>query len=268
MDFLHMTAMSHTPAPTDLGPVTEPPADLPAARTALHRLAAYVIAPARHRVTGRFGLRWHPHGFTTPSFDGRTITVAGDQIVDDRSGVSNTTTVTTLDDASAFLGEPIDTETAAEHDSPAIGDASAALPVRPDHAEWLANWWGIGVRALETVIDEPASVDPGQVQLWPGHFDVGVEIGDEHRRSSYGASAGDEANAVPYLYVSVWWPDRLTVDRNDPYWTAEGYVGASLAATDLIGVDDPVAAAAEFYRTGRDLLVAATATPPTEEPTS
>ena len=40
--------------PRTLGTV---PPNLPSTRASLHRLAAYVIAPARHRTTGKFGLR-------------------------------------------------------------------------------------------------------------------------------------------------------------------------------------------------------------------
>ena len=37
-------------------------------RVALHRLASTVIAPTRHRSTGRFGLIATPGGFGTPRF--------------------------------------------------------------------------------------------------------------------------------------------------------------------------------------------------------
>nr|MCH9804092.1 hypothetical protein [bacterium] len=50
------------------------PASLVDTRVALHRLAAYVIAPVRHRANGKFGLRWTLGGFGTPFFgDNRQI---------------------------------------------------------------------------------------------------------------------------------------------------------------------------------------------------
>lgn len=58
------------------------PDNLAANRIALHRLAAYVIAPARYRVTERFGLRATDAGFGTPDFEGRRIRVEGGELID------------------------------------------------------------------------------------------------------------------------------------------------------------------------------------------
>lgn len=244
----------HLPGPADIGPVTSPPADLPSARDGLHRLAAYVVAPARYRVTERFGLRWVPGGVGTPAFgDGRQVRLVSDQLeVVDADGLRSAP-ITSIAAAAEHLGEPVDGDTAAEHDTPALGNLDIPLGVRGEHLDWLSNWWGIGVRSLTQVVGEAASVDPGEVQLWPGHFDVGVEIGDEARRASYGASPGDAANPEPYLYVSLWWPDRLELEPDA--WSAEAFTGAVLPASDLEGVADPVAAAAAFYRSARDRLV-------------
>ena len=53
------------------GPVLVPIADLDAfiaTRASLHTLAEHVLAPARHRVTGRIGLRATEGGFGAPPF--------------------------------------------------------------------------------------------------------------------------------------------------------------------------------------------------------
>ena len=240
------------------GPGVLPPSPdgLVACRIALHRLATYVIAPARHSATGKFGLRWTLGGFGTPFFgDDVQIRVEGDQLIVQESDSVRATPITSLAAAAEFIGSAIDGETAAEHDSPPLGDIDADLGVRSEVTSFLGNWWGMGTAALETVRADKETVDPSRVQMWPGHFDPAIEVGDEDRRGSYGASPGDGTSDEPYLYVSVWWPDRLKIDTGDAYWNAEGFVGARLGLTELASTDDPVATAANFFRSGRDRLI-------------
>ena len=225
-------------------------------RIALHRLATYVVAPARHAATGKFGLRWTLGGFGTPFFgDDVQVRVEGDQLIVQEAGSVRAAAITSLEAAAEFIGSPIDGETAAEHDSPPLGDIEANLGVRPEVTEFLGQWWGMGTAALEAVRADDASVDASRVQMWPGHFDPAIEVGDEDRRGSYGASPGDGTSDDPYLYVSVWWPDRLKIDKADPFWNAEGFVGARLGFSELAQSDDPVTMAADFFRSGRDRLV-------------
>lgn len=230
------------------------PASLVDTRLALHRLAAYVIAPVRHQANGKFGLRWTLGGFGTPFFgDDRQIRVEGDQLIDQQAGQVRSTPITTLQAAADFLGTAIDTETAAEHDSPLVGDANEPLAVDRAAADFLGNWYGMGFAALESVRADAASVDPSRPQLWPGHFDPAIEIGDEDHRGSYGASPGDHAIAEPYLYVSVWWPDRINIDAANPAWNAPSFTGAILKLADF-GPGDPVEVAATFFGSIRDLI--------------
>ena len=63
-----------------MDPFPSPPEALVSSRVALHRLAAYVIAPTRYAVTGRFGLRSTPGGFGTPEFEGRRVRVVVDLV--------------------------------------------------------------------------------------------------------------------------------------------------------------------------------------------
>lgn len=227
------------------------------ARTALHRLAAYVIAPARHRENGKFGLRWTNGGYGTPFFgDDRQIRVELDQLIVQHGDQAQTEPITTLRAAAEFIASPIDTETAAEHDSPALGDIDETLTINSDAVHALSQWWGMGTAALERLRADDASVNASRVQLWPGHFDPAIEVGDESRRGSYGASPGDATSDEPYLYVSVWWPDRLVLDNDDPFWNADGYAGARLPYAELLAAADPVEAAFTFFSSGRDRLVA------------
>jgi hypothetical protein len=80
------------------------------------------------------------------------------------------------------------------------------------------------------------------VQLWPEHFDLGTDLGPESGRANYGASPGDAGHQLPYLYVGPW----KTTD--DPFWNAGAF--ARLDYETLVGLDDPSAAAADFFRQG------------------
>ncbi len=265
------------------GPRRLPPAPdaevLAATRTALHRLAAYVIAPARHAATGRFGLRWTLGGFGTPFFadpgtepdtDGgdRQIRVVGTTLVDQRGGAGGevrTAPITTLAAAAAFLDTPIVPGVAAEHDTPPVGDPRQPLAPDPAAAAFLGAWFGMGFAALEALRAHPATVDPTRPQLWPGHLDPAIEAGDGDHRASYGASPGDPASGGrPYLYVSIWYPDRLALHRSAPAssssgdgggpWNATSFTGRILPLSQFPPEADPVAVAVGFYTKARDLL--------------
>jgi len=230
------------------------PDELSQTRVALHRLATYVIAPARYRVTERFGLRATAGGFGTPEFGGRRIRVEGIEIVDESDGSARRAPITSLAAASTFLGAPIDETTAAEHDSPPLGDVDEDLGINLEASRWLGEWFRVAFEALTIVRGDEESVDGSEPQLWPGHFDPAIEVGDEDHRASYGASPGDHAITEPYLYVSAWWPDRLTLVRSDEQWNAPGFVGRVLPVSEFVAVDDPVATAVDFWRDGRDRL--------------
>jgi hypothetical protein len=235
------------------------PATLATTRTALHRLAAYVIAPVRHQAIGKFGLRWTKDGFGTPFFphtDGdRQIRVQteGNQVllVDQIGDTVRATPVTSLAEAATFLDTEIDGETAAEHDSPPVGDPHAELDIVPGAAQFLGSWFAMAFAGLESFRSRPDTVDPGRPQLWPGHFDPAIEAGTEAGRASYGASPGDETSAEPYLYVSVWWPDRIIliddVDHPAPGLAANGFTGRLLPLSQFPADTDPAEVAARFW---------------------
>ncbi len=194
------------------------PASLSTTRVDLHRLAAYVIAPARHAVNGKFGLRFTRGGFGTPFFGrNRQIRVVGDQLVDQVGATVRASRISSLADAATFLDTEIDPSTAAESDSPDLGDVHAPLNVNLEASDFLGRWFGMAFAALEAVRADQTSVDPSRPQLWPGHFDPAIEVGDENHRGSYGASPGDQSIDEPYLYVSAWWPDRLQIDASRPH---------------------------------------------------
>ena len=230
------------------------PANLVATRVALHRLATYVIAPARHAVNGKFGLRSTLGGFGTPFFgDDRQIRVVGDRLVDQVGDTARSTPITTLRAAAEFLDVNIDPDTAAEHDSPPVGDIDEDLAIDVEASLFLGRWFAMAFAALEAVRADANSVDPSRPQLWPGHFDPAIEVGDEDHRGSYGASPGDDAIAEPYLYVSVWWADRIGLNTDDERWNAPSFPGALLRLSEFSG-DDPVATAVAFWTSTRDAV--------------
>ncbi len=255
--------MCHTAAAAQRGaarfwrimkPLSAVPPSLVETRLALHRLAAYVIAPARYRQTERFGLRATNGGFGTPVFGERRIRVAGLELIDEVGQDRRTAAITSLAAAAEFLGETVDPDTAAEHDSPAVGDQDADLGIDEASSNWLGEWFNVTFDALNIVREDPASNDASEVQLWPGHFDPAIEMGDENHRGSYGASPGDDGIAEPYIYLSIWWPDRLNLDTEDPFWNAPSFTGAVLRVSDFPADTDPVDVAVEFWRTARDLV--------------
>lgn len=235
-------------------PLSVTPDGLTPTRIGLHRLAAYVIAPVRYAATGRFGLRSTPGGFGTPRFDGRRIRVDGADLIDEQDGNERRAPITTLADAAAFLGSGVDPETAAEYDSPPIGDLTTDLGVAAEASAYLGRYFEVAFVALHRVAADPESIDPSEPQLWPGHFDAAIEIGDEDHRASYGASPGDHTIEEPYLYLAAWYPDRLQIDFESGDWNGRGFSGSMLRVSEFDATRDPVEIAREFWAGARARL--------------
>ena len=193
-------------------------------RIELHRVAEEVLKPARERVNGRFGLRALPGGFGTPPFgDVMQMHVDGTDLV--------------IRDGADVRREPI-----------AHVDADAAAA--------LAAWFAFGAGVLEELrADAPPEQFATPPQLWPEHFDVAIEVGDEAagRRAGYGASPGDELHPEPYLYVTPW-----TARPEGELWNATAYPGAELSYAELLAGADRRVAALDFFHARRDALEALT----------
>lgn len=152
--------------------LTTLPASYAATRDTLHELAERVVSPARERANGRIGLRYTRGGFGTPFFgDDEQLRVEGPELV----------RVTPAGDEAR---EPL------EADAPSVAA--------------LGDVYGFATNVLETLRAElPESAQAGRVQLWPEHFDVGLDL---HRAGTSeaivaGVSPGDEHHAEPYVYV-------------------------------------------------------------------
>lgn len=206
----------------------EPPSGLQATRAALHRLAEHVISPTRQRANGKIGLRWTRGGFGTPYFGNDVqVRVAGDVLTVQIAGREQQGRLVTLKDAAEFVGFDLTRQDAAYDASPLEVDVAAST--------WLGDLYGFGTSVLEQLRAEaPAGSAPSRVQLWPEHFDLAVELGDEAagRRAAFGVSPGDETIAEPYLYVSA--------------WASDGFESAPLAA--ILDAPDQREAALAFFR--------------------
>jgi hypothetical protein len=232
-----------------LGP---PPATTLETRGALHRLAVYVVSPARQRATGKMALRWTLGGIGTPFFgDDDQIRIAGTDLVRQRGSRAWAQPITSLADAARFvLAGPPDGAWAEKLDAPALGDPTENLAVDGSAVDFLTDWYGFAWSVLEELRAELASMDPSRVQLWPEHFDAAFDGLADEGRVTFGASPGDEGYRDPYLYVVSPGVERLP----SPLWNAEPFVGAALTYHDLLDAPDQRAAALEFFRTRRELF--------------
>jgi hypothetical protein len=127
-----------------------------------------------------------------------------------------------------------------------------ATPAAPDTylslnqaaADALGAWYGFAWSALEQIRFDARALSPGRVQLWPEHFDAAVDIGDESRRATLGASPGDDAHREPYLYVSP------AQSRTGAFWNDRVFGGASLPYAAFLGAQDQRGTALAFFQRG------------------
>lgn len=226
------------------------PSTFAATRDAWHKVAEYVLAPARYRATGHIGLIVTPGGFATPPFDDDTrVRVDGTDLVVEHGNDERRAPLTTLGAAAEFAGVDLGVPTgvytpatSAEPDAPLAVDANAAAVL----AEWMELCWDV----LGALRAESSARAPSALQLWPEHFDMSVDFGDEAAglRANYGASPGDAAIASPYLYVGAW-------DATRRSGLLGGYdFGAALAYDALATAADPAGVAQDFFADRASLL--------------
>jgi hypothetical protein len=220
-------------------------------RTSWHTVAEHVIAAARHRATGRIGLRPLPGGFGSPWFpasgedggDERRLRVDGAELVveertDDGPHFTRRQRLSTLRAAGAFVG----IEPGAPDVYPAATplDLDAELPVDLGAAAQLAGFLATvdaALHSLRTDIDGGHATPDHAITLWPEHFDLATAIDEVN----YGGSPADDDHPEPYLYVGPWQPPT----PDDEFWN-EAF-GASSPDAAMTSVDEALA----FFREGR-----------------
>lgn len=219
-----------------LGPhraLGELPSAYTATRLALHAVAEQVVAKARERACGKFGLRWVRGGFGTPFFgDDVQVSVKAAMLHVVRGATRTSTPLTSLAAAERAVGGPAQLD-------------EAPLDIDDGAARAIGDWFGFSTSVLEELrAGEGAAHAPSRVQLWPEHFDPAVELGDEAAgtRAAYGCSPGDDAHPKPYLYVAPW-----TATPAGELWKADGFAGAQLDYAELLAAEDQRALALEFF---------------------
>ena len=223
------------------------PESFAATRDALHRVAEQVVAPAR-KPDNEIALRQTPGGFGTPPFEfegaQRQVRVDGADLVVVEDGAERRAPIESIAKAAAFAAD-LFPGGLPEDDSP--------LGIDPAAAARLGEFYAIASRALERFrADLPAGDAASEINLWPEHFDIALEAGDEDAgvRANYGASPGDEEHPQPYFYVGPW-----TARPEGELWNATGFPGAELGHAELLAADDPEATALEFLTSRRRALV-------------
>ncbi len=233
-------------------PLPAVPDNYPAERDGFHRLGYSVIAEARRSSNTKFGLRYTHGGFGTPFFGAdEQVRVEGARIVIQRGDTVESAPITSISAAAAFVGVS-PTTVAAESDSPELGDIDADLGVSEATGRFLGDWFGFSWAVIEELRLTEGAVDVEHTQLWPGHFDAAIAMGDAEAggRATFGMSPGDASHDEPYIYVGAWGD----VDRSDSYWNETTFNGASLTYSDLQAADDEYAAALDFVRGGYERL--------------
>jgi hypothetical protein len=237
--------------------------ELEATRETLHRLAAHVLGRARHRVTGRFGLRASPGGFATPAFgDGPEVLRVADGVLvrETAQGASHRLVGgATLRELAAFADLTLDEAFSVGADTPVLGDVDRPLALDLAAAQVLGAWFTTGLRLLDHVCAAlGAEAEPAVVQLWPEHFDLATSVTSRNGdHVNLGASPGDAFSKDPYLYVGPWGDGR---PGDGVYWNAP--FGAILRRGELVpdgahgdlGGQGSFDAGLGFFRSGLELL--------------
>jgi hypothetical protein len=216
-------------------------------REALHQVAEQLVAPAR-KPDNEIALRQTPGGFGTPPFpfEGANVQVhvEGAELVLDRDGESERVPLTSLSEAGATLGPALLAD--------GVPDDTEPLEIDPVAAERLAEFYAFADEVLRELRESlPPGDVPSDINLWPEHFDIAFEAGEEAagKRANYGASPGDEAHDEPYLYIGPW-----TAEVSGDLWNAKGFPGAELSYSDLVAADDQHATASEFFKARHEAL--------------
>jgi hypothetical protein len=211
----------------------------------LHRVAEQLVAPAR-KPDNEIALAVTPGGFGTPRFeyDGaeHRVRVEGDELVHEVGSEQRRALLRTLAEAGEIVAELL---------PPGTRDPEP-LAIDRDSALVLAGWYRFGQGALEHLrVGAGVAEAASEPTLWPEHFDVAIELGDEAvgARATYGFSPGDGEHPEPYAYVAPW-----AAQPAGELWNASGFGGAELGYAALLAAPDPAAAVSEFFEARRAAL--------------
>ena len=230
----------------------DPPEQFTDTRKQLHTLAEHVLAPARHRVNGKIGLRFTRGGFGTPFFgDDEQIRLEGDEVVRQHGHRETRQKLTTPEEVAQLAGIRCGAPRDVYRPTTAI-DPDERLDIDPVGARYLGDLYGLGTSVLEELRARVTPEEtPSRVQVWPEHFDVALELGDQNagERAGYGLSPGDDNHGAPYLYVVPW--DECP---SDAWWNGTYFAGARCDLSELLEAPDQRECALDFFEEGRRRL--------------
>jgi hypothetical protein len=192
------------------------PATFAETRGSLHEVAIALVAPAR-KPENEISLRYTRGGFGTPFFDDQgtdcQVRVEGTELIRQR--------------ASQETREPL----------PAAVDAAATRA--------LGDFYGFACSVLEQLRADALEAGGSWVRIWPEHFDIAVELGDDAagKRANFGGSPGDGDHDEPYLYVGPF--DSALAEGE--LWNAIAFAGAELSYSELVAAEDQRRVALEFF---------------------
>ncbi|UCE64088.1 MAG: hypothetical protein JSU59_02795 [Nitrospirota bacterium] len=104
------------------------------------------------------------------------------------------------------------------------------------------HWYANAHHVLHGLSDNWKQASP--IRCWPHHFDIATLVildsnksAEEARSVGCGMSPGDSTYAEPYWYVNLWpYPNSSQLPTMAVgHWHTEGWIGAILTATELIG---------------------------------
>jgi hypothetical protein len=232
--------------PPALPPLAALPPTFTTTRDGLHRLACFVISPARKARTGHIGLRATADGFATPPFDdGSSISVRGDRLV---TG-AGARPISTLRDAASLMDVELSPDPGVGADLPSF-EPDADLAVDAAASLVLGQWYAFGDAALSRLrLAVPPAGHVTEAQLWPEHFDLAVVVTLPGELGvNVGFSPGDEHAGDPYAYLGP----HVRPAATGGYWNAS--FGAVLPYGELAAVADPHAAVDAFFSEGLRLV--------------
>ncbi|MGH8893458.1 MAG: hypothetical protein ACRDWY_09160 [Actinomycetes bacterium] len=207
-------------------------------RKSLHRVAEHVLSAALKTATGHIALEPGPGGVRTPPLpDGSVLAVEGTDITVTGPGVARRAQLSTVAHA-AHLAGTVPGFPWTKHPPATPLEPDARLAVDAASAQVLADWFALGAEAMGALAREIPEDGPGPAHVYPEHFDLGMVAAEVN----YGASPGDEAIELPYLYVGP----HEGPPAEDDFWNAP--FGAYRTIHDVTTPQDALA----FFRAGRD----------------
>jgi hypothetical protein len=215
--------VEHTSQAAPGGELQPLPRSFPTTRRRLHRVAEQLLGPAQDP-SNEIALISTGHGFGTPVY---------------RPGLEGPRTQMRVEDGDLVREQPGQIE---REEIPGVD---------PQSARQLSDLYSFTDSILRQLRVENPKERPDPVAtrvnsggiIWPEHFDIGIEFGDEGHRANFGMSPGDEAHPQPYFYVGPW--DGVD---DSPLWNAKGFQGAELSYEEVLAAPDQRQAVLDFFR--------------------